>query len=140
MTTEQPLIFIPLLFHILLVFYLYLKLGILKGKAIREKSVDRAAAALDNRVWPEAVIKVSNNIDNQFQIPMLFYALTFIAYLTENIDNFMLALMGCFVASRYLHTYIHISSNYVPYRFWSFAAGALLLLLITLLQFLLLIA
>lgn len=132
MTTEPSLIFIPLLFHVLLVFGLYIKLGMEKGKAVSAKRVDRAAAALDNRAWPEAVLKVSNNIDNQFQIPMLFYALTFVAYLTEQTNAVMITLLGVFVASRYIHAYIHINSNYVPYRFRAFTAGTLLLLGITL--------
>lgn len=134
MKPEQSLIFIPLLFHVLLVFGLYVRLGLLRGKAASEKSVDLAAAALDNNVWPEAALKVSNNIDNQFQIPVLFYVLTFVAYLTAQINAFTIILLGAFVASRYIHAYIHISSNYVPYRFWAFTSGALLLLVLTLWQ------
>jgi len=134
MSPDSPLIFLPLLAHLLLVFALFIKLGIEKSKAVDARQVDRAAAALDKRAWPDAVMKVSNNIDNQFQVPMLFYALTFVAYLTQHTSALMIGLLGLFVVSRYVHAYIHITSNYVPHRFRAFLAGILLLLALTVWQ------
>ncbi len=134
MSVNPQWIFIPVLAHLLLVFALFIKLGIEKSKAVKARQVDRAEAALDNRVWPEAVMKVSNNIDNQFQVPMLFYALSFIAYLTEDANALMIGLLAAFVLSRYIHAYIHTSSNHVPHRFRAFLVGILILLALTLWQ------
>lgn len=124
----QKLMFIPLLAHIFLVFFLFIKLGIEKSAAVKAGQVDRKKAALDNLAWPENVLKVSNNIANQFQIPMLFYALTFSLILTHSVNLIVLITMSLFVVSRYVHSYIHITSNYVPHRFKAFTFGTLLML------------
>lgn len=140
MPTENTLIFVPVLAHMLLVFALFIKLGIEKTKAVRAGQVDRALAALDSQAWPEPVRKVSNSIDNQFQLPMLFYALSFIAYLSGHGGPVVVALLGLYVVSRYVHAYIHITSNYVPQRFRAFLAGTLLLLALSIMQLLSLLA
>jgi len=114
--------------HVFLIFFLYIKLGVQKSAAVKAGFVDRSKAALDNRVWPENVLKVSNNIDNQFQIPMLFYALSFTLFLTNAVNLFVLVMMAVFVITRYVHSYIHVTSNYVPHRFKVFTLGTLLLL------------
>lgn len=134
MSHSTPFIFLPLLAHVLLVFALYIKLGIEKSKAVKAGEVNRNAAALDKNAWPPAVLKVSNNIDNQFQLPMLFYALTFIAFLTGNTGQVVVASFTLFVVTRYIHAGIHITSNYVPHRYRVFLVGALLLLALTLWQ------
>ena len=131
MSTNQQLIFFPLLAHVFLVFFLFIKLGAVKSAAVKAGLVDRSKAALDNSAWPESVLKVSNNINNQFQIPMLFYALSFTLFLTQSVNTFVLLLMTLFVITRYVHSYIHITSNYVPHRFKAFVLGTLLLLVVT---------
>jgi len=128
MSIIQQLMFFPLLAHILLVFFLFIKLGMEKSAAVKAGQVDRAKTALDNSAWPENVLKVSNNIANQFQIPVLFYALTFSLILTHSENLIILIVLSLFVVSRYIHSYIHITSNYVPHRFRVFVIGVLLLL------------
>jgi len=125
---NQNLIFIPMLAHILLIFALYIRLGIVKSSAIKAGTVDRSKAALNTKAWPESVVKVSNNIGNQFESPMLFYGLTVIFYLTNNVNSVVIVLMGLYAASRYVHAYIHVTSNYVPFRYKTFLIGMLILL------------
>ena len=128
MNLDPQSIFLPVLAHLFLVFGLYIKLGIEKSKAVKAGQVDRSAAALDPRAWPESVLKISNSIDNQFQIPVIFYALTFMAFLTNKASSLVIICMGVFVFTRYIHAYIHVTSNYVPHRLKAFLVGALLLL------------
>lgn len=128
MSLIQKLMFVPFLAHIFLVFFLFIRLGIEKSAAVKTGQADRKKAALDNSAWPENVVKVSNNIANQFQVPMLFYALTFSLLLTNAVNLTVLIAMMLFVVSRYIHTYIHITSNYVPHRFKAFTFGTVLLL------------
>lgn len=124
-------IFLPLLAHALLVFALYIKLGTEKSKAVKLGHVDSKAAALNPKAWPESVLKISNNIDNQFQTPVIFYALTFAFFLTDAINIAVLGVFSLYVLSRFVHAYIHTSSNYVPNRFKAFLFGILLLLGLT---------
>lgn len=120
-------IFWPILAHMLLTILLYFLLAARKSKAVKA-GVDRSKTALDINAWPDNVIKVSNNIDNQFQLPILFYALFLILFSLNAVNTVVLVLAWVFVLSRYFHTYIHINSNYVPKRMVSFVIGAMILL------------
>jgi len=102
-----------------------------KSRAVREGSVDRREASLNPKAWPEFVLKVSNNLDNQFDSPILFYMLSVVYYLTGNVNGILLLIMGAYVFTRYIHAYIHVTSNYVPYRYKSFVIGLLTLLVLT---------
>jgi hypothetical protein len=129
---NNDLIFLPVLAHILLIFMVYIYLGRVKTRAVKEGLVDRKEAALNPKAWPEYVVKVSNNLDNQFESPILFYMLSVIYYLTNNVNSILILIMGIYALSRYMHAYVHMTSNYVPYRYKFFVTGLLLLLGLTL--------
>ncbi|MFT4764379.1 MAG: hypothetical protein ACI9OH_001473 [Oleispira sp.] len=129
---NNDLIFLPVLAHVVLIFMLYIYLGIVKSRAVKEGTVDRKKAALDPKAWPESVVKVINNLGNQFESPIIFYIISIIYYLTNNVDSFLISIMSIYVLTRYMHTYIHVTSNFVPYRFKLFLVGVLILLVLTL--------
>lgn len=125
---DAHLILWPVFAQILLTLLVYLVLAARKAKAIRDKAVDRQQVALDNRLWPEDTVKVSNNIANQFEAPVLFYALC-LAFLGLNaVSAVALFLASLFVLSRYFHAWVHTHSNHVPTRLRLFLVGYLILL------------
>jgi hypothetical protein len=128
---DNNVIFLPVLAHMLLVFGLYIFLGKVKSLAVKEGQVDRQKAALNSREWPEYVVKVSNNLANQFESPILFYMLSVMYYLSDNVSAVLIILLSLYTISRYVHAYVHVTSNYVPYRFKSFLVGVLILLALT---------
>jgi len=111
-----------------LVFILYIRLGIEKSKAVNAGSADLEKTALNTKAWPQHVVKVSNNIGNQFETPMMFYILSVVLCVTNSVNVVVLSLMSIYVLSRYIHAYIHVTTNYVPHRFKVFLAGVLILL------------
>jgi len=127
---SQSIIFYPLLMQVLLVLVLYIVLGIEKSKAYKRGDVDRVKAALHNDAWPDNVLKVSNNIRNQFETPVLFFVLTLVFFSLKSVDVWVLALSSAFVLSRIVHSYIHVTSNYVPRRRWVFMVGCAILLVL----------
>ena len=129
---NNDLIFLPVLAHVILIFMLYIYLGIVKSRAVKEGSVDRKEAALNTKAWPESVVKVLNNLNNQFETPVIFYIISVFYYLTNNVDSILVSIMSFYVVTRYMHAYVHLTSNYVPYRFKLFLVGALILLVLTL--------
>lgn len=131
MNTNQ--IFWPVLAQVFLTLIMFIILGIRKFKAVKAGDVNRKQAALNNQVWPEAVIKVGNNIANQFETPVLFYILCLITYSINSVDMVFIVLAWVFVASRFAHAYVHISNNYVPMRFRLFLFGCLVLIAMLLL-------
>lgn len=125
---NNDLVFLPVLAHMLLIFMLYIYLGVVKSRAAKEGSVDRQAANLNSKAWPDYVVKVSNNLDNQFESPIIFYVLSIIYYLTHHVDSILIGIMSVYVLSRYMHAYVHVTSNYVPHRYKLFLVGVLMLL------------
>ena len=127
---NSDLVYLPVLAHIALVLFLFIRLGSEKSKAFKLGLVDPKVTALNPKAWPDAVVKISNNIDNQFETPMLFYALVFIYVLCDLLSPLVLGLMLFYVATRYLHAYVHTTSNYVPNRYKIFVLGMFTLLVL----------
>jgi hypothetical protein len=121
-------IFWPVLAQVLLTLIMFIVLGKRKAKAVQAGKVNRKQAALDNRVWPEDVVKVSNNIANQFEAPVLFYILCLVIYNIDAADTVSIVLAWLFALSRYAHAYVHVGSNYVPMRLRFFMVGCLVLI------------
>jgi hypothetical protein len=120
---NQDLILWPLVAEIVLVIVLFIRLGQLKERARAAGAIDPTVTALDNDAWPDDVRKVANNIRNQFQVPVLFFVLVLALFVHGSTDVFALVLAWLFVASRVVHSYIHVGSNYVPNRTRVFKVG-----------------
>lgn len=122
-------IFWPVLAQVFLTLVMFGLLGVRKARNIKAGLVDRRKAALDTKAWPEDVVKVSNNIANQFEVPVLFYVLCLVAWSLDAVSGLMLILASVFALSRYVHAWVHVGSNYVPMRLRLFLVGFLMVLL-----------
>lgn len=118
----------PVLAQIFLTLIMLIMLGVRKAKAVDAGKVNRKQAALNNREWPEDVVKVSNNIANQFEVPVLFYILCLVLYSTDGVGLVAVVLAWLFTLSRFAHAYVHIGSNYVPIRLRLFLVGCFVLI------------
>ena len=121
-------IFLPVLVQILITITGFMLLGVRKTRAVKSGQVDMDKTALDNDAWPDYVLMVSNNIRNQFQVPVLFYVLCFVLYSIDAVSTTVLYLAWAFVISRAIHAYIHMSSNFVPARFSVFTIGVIIVI------------
>jgi hypothetical protein len=130
---NQNIIFYPLLIQVMLVLLLYILLGIEKSKAVKAGSVNRVKAALHNDAWPDHVVRVSNSIANQFETPILFFVLSLVFFSIKSVDVTVLVLCCAYVASRIVHAYIHVTSNYVPKRLSVFMVGCVILIVLVVL-------
>lgn len=122
-TMNANLIFGPLLAQMLLTVAMFGLLGSRKARAVRLKKVDFKQTALDHSAWPDDVVKVSNNIANQFETPILFYIVCLILFQLNAVSAPVLILGWLYVATRVVHGCVHVSSNLVPIRLTAFAAG-----------------
>ena len=118
----------PVLAQIFLTLGMFTVLGVRKARAVTAGKVNRQEARLDNRAWPEDVVKASNNIANQFEVPVLFYVLCLVADSIDFSGIGVIVLAWLFVLSRYAHAYVHVGSNYVPFRMRLFLAGCFVLI------------
>ena len=115
--------------------FLYIRLAKAKTQAIENEEVDLERRALHPDAWPESVQKINNSIRNQFEVPVLFYVVTFVLYASTQVTTFILMLSWLFVASRIYHAYVHTGSNYVPLRRRLFSIGCGVVILQTLIAF-----
>ena len=97
-------------------------LGSIRIPMILRGEVSIRDIALSRQGWPEREKQVSNAVDNQFQLPLLFYVACGLA-LALGPTWFDLGLAWSFVVSRYLHAAIHITDNNVIRRFWAYTVG-----------------
>jgi len=77
---------------------------------------------------PEDVAATARNLNNLYEMPTLFYAGIAIAFAAGRGGTLLLALAWAYVALRYLHSAIHLTSNKVIWRFRVFAASLFVLL------------
>jgi len=129
----SQLIFWPVLTQIVLTLFVFILLGKRKAHAMKTGQVDRQKTALDNQAWPDDVIQVSNNIQNQFQTPVLFYALCLSFFCLDAVSTTVLVLAWFYVVTRLIHAFVHVGSNYIPVRFRVFILGCVSLIVLSVL-------
>lgn len=120
--------FWPLVAHAVLVFILYALLGwrrhtLVKAGRIRISQFRENHAAEE----PAESLVVRNSIANQFELPLLFYACCIVLYVTQADNLPAVILAWIFVATRYAHAFVHVTSNNLRYRSPLFALGFLVL-------------
>ena len=122
-------VLLPVFVLVALTFLLLFWQGYVRVGHTRRGEVKIRDIALRQANWPEQSTKLSNAYLNQFELPVLFYALVAFALLTRKADLVFVVLSWVFVLSRLMHAYIHTTSNRVSYRFFAFTVGSLTLLL-----------
>ncbi|MBX9763831.1 MAG: MAPEG family protein [Pseudomonadaceae bacterium] len=131
---ERDLIFLPVAAQVMLTLLLFIRLGQVKARASSLNQVDENRRALHKDAWPDYVLKVTNNIENQFQTPVLFYVLSLMAWALDRVDWLVLMVAWTYIATRLVHAGIHLGANVVLWRRKVFSIGVLLLLFMTLLN------
>jgi hypothetical protein len=127
--TPRAMLF-PVFAQVLLTLGVYLVLSAAKAKALARGEVDLDRRGLYDDAWPEAVVKINNNIRNQFELPVLFYATCLALATNPSVPVAAVAISWAFVASRVVHAYVHIYPNHVPTRRRVFTVGWVLVLLL----------
>jgi hypothetical protein len=120
-------VLLPVFVQVGLTFVLLLWLGRSRAATLRAGEVKMGDIALGERNWPKRLLQIQNAYQNQFELPVLFYALVTLALLTRKADLVFVVLAWMFVASRLVHAFIHTTSNRVSRRFQAFVAGVLIL-------------
>jgi len=113
----------PVFVQVMLVIALVIATGRGRVAAVRAGEVKLKDIALDGSRWPERLRKPANNYQNQFELPVLFYAVVTLLIATGLADGVSLVLAWAFVASRLVHSFIHLGSNNVVHRLFAFGSG-----------------
>jgi hypothetical protein len=122
MTLEKWFL-LPVVLHFFITLLIGVRMGRARFMAARAGHVTRAEILNNAQAWPPDVLKLSNNFNNQFQLPMMWYGLTAFVLVTHTADMALLVLSWAFLAARIWHTLVHMGSNTLPLRFYAYLAG-----------------
>jgi hypothetical protein len=120
-------VLLPLFVEVILTFVLLFWMAPLRTRAIRSGAVRADDIALREPNWPERITQIGNSYCSQFELPVLFYVLTILAYITHQAGVLFVILAWLFVIFRLLHAYVHVTSNKINIRGPLFGASALIL-------------
>jgi len=120
-------ILLPLFVEVILTFVLLFWSAPLRTRALRSGAVRAEDVALREPNWPQQATKVANSYANQFELPVLFYVLTILAYMTHKAGIVFVVLAWIFVIFRLLHAFVHVTSNTVNVRGPLFGVSAVVL-------------
>jgi hypothetical protein len=120
----------PVFVQVLLTLVLMGLMGRRRLVAVRSGAVKMRDVALSGAGFPEQARAAANSYINQFELPVLFYTVVAFALITGQAGapgGLLVLLAWSFVLSRIVHAVIHVSTNFVPYRFYAFLVGGVLL-------------
>jgi hypothetical protein len=124
--TQTQLLLLPAFVQFALTVYVLTRMGLGRVRAVRSGQVKRSE--IDTKTaYSEAVQKLANNYQSQFELPALFYVVLVFALATEFIDYLLIGLAWAFVGARLVHSYVHTGSNRIATRFKVFVAGLVFL-------------
>ena len=120
-------VILPVFVLVGLTLILLFSLGRSRLSVLRAGEVKVRDIALGERAWPKRILQLQNAYHNQFELPVLFYALVALALITRKADMLFVVMSWMFVVSRLVHAAIHVTSNKVSLRFMAFLVGVLIL-------------
>lgn len=104
------------------------RLGHLRFLAVRRGDVDpRFFSLYRGYEEPEKLAVYSRHVVNLFETPVLFYVIGLTAYMSGQVDGLVAGLGWTYVALRFVHSYVHLTSNIVILRFRIFLLSVLVL-------------
>jgi len=128
-STAQNLAILAVFLQVALTFYAIIRMGQVRVRSIRANRIRLSEVALDARRYPEEAQKFANNLSNQFETPILLYAAVTFSIIYDVTTLVFAWLCLGYVATRFVHRYIHVTSNNVLRRFQIFLLGVGLLAL-----------
>ena len=105
----------PLLAHIAWVVLLYVWLTYARWAAVKRSEVDYSSFEF-NREEPPAVARIRLNLANQFEWPVVFYALVVLLIALGKVTMFDVVAAWVFVVGRVIHTLVQTLTDNVPLR------------------------
>jgi hypothetical protein len=121
-------VLLPLFVEVILTFVLMLRMGALRRADYNSGAIKADDVALREPRWPARTTQAANAFANQFELPVLFYVLTILAWVTRHAGIVFVVLAWVFVICRVLQAYVHVTSNVVRYRSLFFSVGAVVLM------------
>ncbi|MFK8032805.1 MAG: MAPEG family protein [Hyphomicrobiales bacterium] len=121
----QSIVMLAMLGQVLLIFALYVrmfKLRVDHAKSNR-KTISLKRVALGQEPWPDHVVQNEAALKNQFEAPVLFFAVCILAIATNLISVLFAGLAILFLVFRIWHAQIHTGQNQLGPRIKAFSCS-----------------
>jgi hypothetical protein len=117
--TDPKSILTPICAQVLLTLLVWIWMYVLRLTSMYRLNVDPQELADETKA--QSIFKVavnpSDNLENLFELPVLFYVGAILVFITNTVDSLYLGLAWAFVGFRSLHSIVHCTSNQISYRF-----------------------
>jgi hypothetical protein len=105
----------PMLAQIFWTFLLYAWLTWARTRAVWRGEVDYSCFEL-GREEPRAIARITRNLANQFELPVIFYAVVVLLVALDRVTTIDLVAAWVFVAGRVIHTLVQALTDKVELR------------------------
>ena len=124
---DNILIIYPILPVVLMNFIVLFHMRYMISRAIKKRDVEYKYFKAYEGSAPDYLLISRHHYKNFFETPILFYLLCLVLYMIDDVSVIDLWIAWLFVVFKGIHSYIRITSNYVPYRAYSFFVCVFLL-------------
>jgi hypothetical protein len=121
-------ILLPLFVEVILTFALGIGMAVMRGRDFNSGKVRADDIALREPSWSRPTLQFAYSFSNQFELPVLFYVLTILEFVTHLAGIVFVVLAWIFVVFRILHAYIHVTSNNIKLRGPLYGIAAIVLI------------
>lgn len=119
---NPAVIFIPVLALVILTFLVWIRMYQTRVAEMRAKRIHPQKIAVSGdiaQLLPDSSA-ARDNFTNLFEVPVLFYVISVLLFVTNTVDVLQLSLAIAFVLGLYVHTFINITYNKVMHRFYAY--------------------
>ena len=123
MDIQSKILLATVFAQVMLTIWSILSMGMARVNSLKTTELHIRDVALANTKYPDDVLKLSNNMHNQFETPILLYAGVAVALAVGLTNWVMVGAAVAYIVFRLLHRFIHVRGNNVPKRFMMFVYG-----------------
>lgn len=117
MDFNKNLLIYPMAFYAFWMFGVAVHLFRTRVRALKNREVSMKYFRAYTETPPPEYSKIAErHYENQFEVPTLFFPVGVMHYALGMANGLTLGIMWLFVASRLLHTYVHLGSNNIRIR------------------------
>ncbi len=121
------MVLLPVFVLVGLTFALLVAMASTRRQALVKGGTKIRDIALGQPNWPIRATQIANCYANQFELPLLFYALIALALPLRHADLFIVLMSWVFVVTRFVHASVFVTSNDLNRRSLAWFAGVAVL-------------
>lgn len=125
---NQVTILVPMLVVVLLTFVAFIRMGMLRGAAVKAGHDPNYYKAHLGTPEPEATVAAVRHYGNLLELPTIFYAACLTAFALAAVGQWTLIFAWAFVAARLVQSLVHMTSNNTSQRGGAFVVSVLAML------------